>query len=64
LILGRLLAELMTGETPVTDPSPYKEVRFAADSPVEGAVTSELVSEEAEFPVIQGIYRDFRRFGP
>jgi hypothetical protein len=34
---------------------------FATDSPVEGAVTSELVSA-ADFPVIQGKYREFDRF--
>ena len=36
--------------------SPLK-TRFAPDSPLEGVVSSELVS--AQFPVIQGKYREF-----
>jgi D-amino-acid dehydrogenase len=28
-ITGRLLAEMMTGETPVVDPAPYRAERFA-----------------------------------
>jgi D-amino-acid dehydrogenase len=27
-VTGRLLAELMTGETPFTDPAPYRADRF------------------------------------
>ncbi|RQP35687.1 FAD-dependent oxidoreductase, partial [Burkholderia ubonensis] len=27
-VTGRLLAEMMTGETPFTDPSPYRADRF------------------------------------
>jgi hypothetical protein len=37
-------------------------VRFFADSPLEEAVTSELVS--AQFPVIQGKYREFHWLWP
>jgi hypothetical protein len=38
-----------------------QKVRFAPDSALEGAVTSELVSA-TNFPVIQGKYREFHRF--
>ena len=38
-------------------------VRFAPDSPLEEAVTSEPVSEP-KFPVMQGKYREFHRFEP
>jgi hypothetical protein len=41
--------------------SPPK-IRFALDSPLEEAVTSELVS--AQFPVIQGKYREFHWLWP
>ena len=36
---------------------------FAPDSPLEGGVSCELVSENAKFPCL-GIYREFHRFGP
>jgi hypothetical protein len=39
------------------------KVRFAIDSPLEEAVTSEPVSEP-KFPVMQGKYREFHRFEP
>jgi hypothetical protein len=39
------------------------KTRFAPDSPLEEAVTSEPVSEP-KFPVMQGKYREFHRFEP
>ena len=41
-----------------------EEVRFAADSPLEGGVSCELVSENAKFPASREFYREFHRFGP
>ena len=38
------------------------KIKFAPDSPLEEAVTSELVS--AQFPVIQGKYREFHWLWP
>ena len=39
------------------------KIGFAPDSPLEEAVTSELVSA-TKFPVIQGKYREFHQFWP
>ena len=44
--------------------APIEEVRFARDSPLEEAVSSEPVSESPKFPASLGKYREFCSSGP